>query len=81
MLVMKRTMRFTISVSFILFLVLFFSFGVLRVCYGKTKEILIPMPDPCYYVNKIEKNKIYLERRGDKVCTMVVSFTKVKVDI
>lgn len=81
MIMMKRTMRFIGLVLFILFLVLFFSFGILRVCYGKTKEILIPMPDPCYYVSKIEKNKIYLERREDRVCTMVVSFTKVEVDI
>lgn len=77
----QRAMKFTVLVLSVLFLVLFFSFGVLGVCYGKVKEVLIPMPDPCYYVSRIEGNKIYLERRWDEVCSLVVSFTRVEVDI
>lgn len=40
---------------------------------------MIPLPNPCAYVVKVEKGKVFLGKRGE-VCTQVLSVTSVKVD-
>lgn len=73
--------KFGFSILMITIWTFIFCVGVLGLSYANLKEILIPTPDPCYYVSRIDKNKVFLERKKDSTCSMVISFVKVKVDV